>query len=313
MLEMKKIIIILAILLPLTATAQRKCFKLVETVPSSEPKWVGAREHPDFIYVMGQEGATLAEAKNAAMQSVLSDIAMSVAVNVNGDITDQSVINVSGNKVTYEESVVNNIKTKIAKIPAIQGIAIQKADVFYKRYYKKKTGEEYYVLYMRYPFNEFERRDLIKAYNQMEKEIDDKIAKYAEDIDDIKSVEEIKTSVAGLVSLKKEMSDDDSRINEINTIIGMYNDVYDAIMIDVVDNIPGSVVVRLIYNNHIIETSQKPKVNSDCATDFDIRTNNGLWFIGYDSRFCYPQDGPTINVVFKAGAKNISKQIRIQF
>ncbi|MCQ2317624.1 MAG: hypothetical protein MJZ90_01705 [Bacteroidales bacterium] len=310
---MKKLVVILAIMLPLVATAQRKGFKLVESVPSSEPKWVSAREHPDFIYVMGQEGTTLADAKNAAMQSVLSDIAMSVAVNVNGDITDRSVFNVSGDKVTYEESVVNNIKTKIAKIPAIQGIAIQKADVFYKRFYKKKTGEEYYVLYMRYPFNEFERRDLIKAYNQMEKEIDDKIAKYAEDIDDIKNVEDIKTSITALVGIKKELSDDDSRINQINTIIGMYNDVYNSIMIDVVDNIPGSVVVRLVYDNHIIETSQKPRVNSDCATDFDIRTNNGLWFIGYDSRFCYPQDGPTINVVFKAGAKNISKQIRIQF
>lgn len=310
---MKKLVVILAIMLPLVATAQRKGFKLVESVPSSEPKWVSAREHPDFIYVMGQEGTTLADAKNAAMQSVLSDIAMSVAVNVNGDITDRSVINVSGDKVTFEESVVNNIKTKIAKIPAIQGIAIQKADVFYKRFYKKKTGEEYYVLYMRYPFNEFERRDLIKAYNQMEKEIDDKIAKYAEDIDDIKSVEDIKTSITALAGIKKELSDDDSRINQINTIIGMYNDVYNSIMIDVVDNIPGSVVVRLVYDNHIIETSQKPRVNSDCATDFDIRTNNGLWFIGYDSRFCYPQDGPTINVVFKAGAKNISKQIRIQF
>lgn len=310
---MKKLVVIFAILLPLVATAQRKGFKLVESVPSSEPKWVGAREHPDFIYVMGQEGTTLADAKNAAMQSVLSDIAMSVAVNVNGDITDQSVINVSGDKVTYEESVVNNIKTKIAKIPAIQGIAIQKADVFYKRFYKKKTGEEYYVLYMRYPFNEFERRDLIKAYNQMEKEIDDKIAKYAEDIDDIKNVEDIKTSITALAGIKKELSDDDSRINQINTIIGMYNDVYNSIMIDVVDNIPGSVVVRLVYDNHIIETSQKPRVNSDCATDFDIRTSNGLWFIGFDSRFCYPQDGPTINVVFKAGAKNISKQIRIQF
>lgn len=310
---MKKLVVIFAILLPLVATAQRKGFKLVESVPSSEPKWVGAREHPDFIYVMGQEGTTLADAKNAAMQSVLSDIAMSVAVNVNGDITDRSVINVSGDKVTFEESVVNNIKTKIAKIPAIQGIAIQKADVFYKRFYKKKTGEEYYVLYMRYPFNEFERRDLIKAYNQMEKEIDDKIAKYAEDIDDIKNVEDIKTSITALAGIKKELSDDDSRINQINTIIGMYNDVYNSIMIDVVDNIPGSVVVRLVYDNHIIETSQRPRVNSDCATDFDIRTNNGLWFIGYDSRFCYPQDGPTINVVFKAGAKNISKQIRIQF
>lgn len=310
---MKKLIVILAIMLPLVATAQRKGFKLVETVPSSEPKWVGAREHPDFIYVMGQEGATLAEAKNAALQGVLSDIAMSVAVNVNGDITNQSVINVVGDKVTYEESVVNNIKTKIARMPAIQGIAVQKADVFYKRFYNKKTGEEYYVLYMRYPFNEFERRDLITAYNQMEKEIDEKIAKYIEDVDNVESVEDVKTSISGLISLKKELSEDDSRINQISTVVGMYNDIYNAIMMDVVESVPGKVAVRLLYNDRLIETSQKPRVSSDCATDFDISTENGLWYIGYDSRFCYQQDYPTINVVFKVGSKNLTKHIRIQF
>lgn len=310
---MKKLIVILAIMLPLVATAQRKGFKLVETVPSSEPKWVGAREHPDFIYVMGQEGATLAEAKNAALQGVLGDIAMSVAVNVNGDITNQSVINVVGDKVTYEESVVNNIKTKIAMMPAIQGIAVQKADVFYKRFYNKKTGEEYYVLYMRYPFNEFERRDLITAYNQMEKEIDEKIAKYIEDVDNVESVEDVKTSISGLISLKKELSEDDPRINQISTVVGMYNDIYNAIMMDVVESVPGKVAVRLLYNDRLIETSQKPRVSSDCATDFDISTENGLWYIGYDSRFCYQQDYPTINVVFKVGSKNLTKHIRIQF
>lgn len=310
---MKKLIVILAIMLPLVATAQRKGFKLVETVPSSEPKWVGAREHPDFIYVMGQEGATLAEAKNAALQGVLGDIAMSVAVNVNGDITNQSVINVVGDKVTYEESVVNNIKTKIARMPAIQGIAVQKADVFYKRFYNKKTGEEYYVLYMRYPFNEFERRDLITAYNQMEKEIDEKIAKYIEDVDNVESVEDVKTSISGLISLKKELSEDDPRINQISTVVGMYNDIYNAIMMDVVESVPGKVAVRLLYNDRLIETSQKPRVSSDCATDFDISTENGLWYIGYDSRFCYQQDYPTINVVFKVGSKNLTKHIRIQF
>lgn len=313
MLKMKKLIVILAIMLPLVATAQRKGFKLVETVPSSEPKWVGAREHPDFIYVMGQEGATLAEAKNAALQGVLGDIAMSVAVNVNGDITNQSVINVVGDKVTYEESVVNNIKTKIARMPAIQGIAVQKADVFYKRFYNKKTGEEYYVLYMRYPFNEFERRDLITAYNQMEKEIDEKIAKYIEDVDNVESVEDVKTSISGLISLKKELSEDDPRINQISTVVGMYNDIYNAIMMDVVESVPGKVAVRLLYNDRLIETSQKPRVSSDCATDFDISTENGLWYIGYDSRFCYQQDYPTINVVFKVGSKNLTKHIRIQF
>jgi len=310
---MKKLLLILVVLLPFAVNAQKKGFKIVETVPSSEPKWVSAKENPDFIYIMGQEGTTLADAKNAALQGVLSDIAMSIAVNVNGEITDSSKFNVSDEKVTFEQTVVDNIKTKIAKIPSIQGITLQKADVFYKRCYNKKTGEEYYSLYLRYPFNEFERRDLIEEYNRMEKAINEKIKNYIDNIDDVKSLEDIKTAISGLNDLKKGLGEEDMRINQIGTVIGMYNDVYNSILIDVVENAPNRIVVRLVYDNRTITTSQKPKVSSECATDFDISFEDDMCVIGFDSRYCYPQDCPTINVGFKTGSKNQNKQIRIQF
>lgn len=311
---MKRLIIILILLIPFAVHAQKKGFKVVETVPEEQPKWVGAKENMDYIYVMGQEGTTLVDAKNAAIQCVLSDIAMSVAVNVVGDITDMSITNVEGNKIEFEETVVSNIKTKIAKLPAIQGITAQKADVFYKRFHNKKTGEEYFVLYLRYPFSEFERRDLIAAYNEMEKAINDKIFQYDQNVKNVSSLEEIKSSISALNDLKKELSDDDTRINQISSVITKYNDVCNSIVIDVVDNVPGKIVVRLVYNNRMIETLQKPKISSDCAEDFNSRYDeNGSCVITFDSRYCYPQDLPTVDVSFRVGSKIQNKHIRIKF
>ena len=138
----KFLIIALALALPLCVCAQKKGFKLAETNPKEKPKWVTEKERPDYIYVKGQEGLNLADAKAAAMKVVVDDISQSVAVMVEGEIIDKTVMSVYGDKSEYKQEYINNTKTKLAKMPAIQGIAIQKADVYYERFYKKKTGEE---------------------------------------------------------------------------------------------------------------------------------------------------------------------------
>ena len=199
---MRKILIIaMALMLPVCALAQKKGYKLAESNPSEKPKWVTEKERPDYIYVKGQEGANLADAKAAAMKVVVDDISQSVAVMVEGEIIDKTVMNVYGDKSEFKQEYINNTKTKLAKMPAIQGIAIQKADVYYERYYSKKTGAEYYMVYIRYPFSEFERRDLIDAYNAHEKEIDDKIKLYEDEVETVGSIEDISKNISLLGGL----------------------------------------------------------------------------------------------------------------
>lgn len=309
----KFLIIALALALPLCACAQKKGFKLAETNPKEKPKWVTEKERPDYIYVKGQEGLNLADAKAAAMKVVVDDISQSVAVMVEGEIIDKTVMSVYGDKSEYKQEYINNTKTKLAKMPAIQGIAIQKADVYYERFYKKKTGEEYYMVYLRYPFSEFERRDLIDAYNAHEKEIDDKIKLYNDEVETVGSIEDINKNISLLNGLKNELGEEDSRIHQINTIIGLYNDIFKSIMVEIVENRPGHMAVRMVYKNRMITTSQKPRVTSSCATSFDVRYINGVCHVNFDSEYCYPQDEPTVKISFRAGNSTPNKEIRIKF
>ncbi|MBQ6084318.1 MAG: hypothetical protein IJK92_08215 [Bacteroidales bacterium] len=311
---MRKILIIaMALLLPVCAVAQKKGYKLAEANPSEKPKWVTEKERPDYIYVKGQEGANLADAKAAAMKVVVDDISQSVAVMVEGEIIDKTVMNVYGDKSEFKQEYINNTKTKLAKMPAIQGIAIQKADVYYERYYCKKTGAEYYMVYIRYPFSEFERRDLIAAYNAHEKEIDDKIKLYEDEVETVGSIEDISKNISLLGGLKSELGEDDSRIHKINTIIGLYNDIYKSIMVEVVENRPGHMAVRLVYKGRVMTTSQKPNVSSSCAMGFDVRYSDGVCNVDFDSEYCYPQDEPTVKISFRAGNSRPNKEIRIKF
>ena len=313
-LAMKKILIIaLVMLLPVCMMAQKKGFKLAEANPTEKPKWVTDKENIDYIYVKGQEGATLADAKGAAMKGVVDEISQSVAVKVEGEIIDNAIMRVNNDQSEFQQEYINKTKTKLAKMPAIQGIAIQNADVYYERYYNKKSGEEYFVVYLRYPFSQFERRDLINAYNEQERLINEKIKTYMDAVETVSSIEEMTTNVALLNGLKKELDEEDSRINTITTAVNLYYDAYKSIIVEVVENRPGHMAVRLVYKGRQIITSQKPTISSDCANGFDVKYVDGVCHVDFDSSYCYPQDDPEIKISFRAGNYKAAKQIRIKF
>ena len=311
---MKKILIIaFALVLPFCSIAQKKGFKMVESNPSEKPKWVTEKERPDYIYVKGQEGSNLADAKAAAMKVVVDEISQSVAVIVEGEIIDKTVMETTGNKSGYRQEYINNTKTKLAKMPALQGVAIQKADVYYEHYYKRKTGEEYYMVYVRYPFSDFERRDLIDAYNAHEKAIDDQINQYEQEVETVGSIEDINKNMSLLGGLKNELGEGDSRIHKINTVIGLYNNIFKSIIVEQVVNVPNHIAVRMVYNGRVITTSQKPHVSSSCAMGFDVKYIGDVCHIDFDSEYCYPQDEPTVKISFRAGNNRPNKEIRIKF
>ena len=311
---MKRFLIIAFVLLiPFCSIAQKKGFKMVESNPSEKPKWVTEKERKEYIYVKGQEDTNLADAKNGALKVVVDDISQSVAVTVVGEIIDNSGIIIHGDKAEYEQILINNTKTILAKMPALQGIALQKADVYYERYYKKKTGEEYYRVYVKYPFSEFERRDLIDAYNAWVEEIKNRIKQYEDEVETVGSIENINKNISMLNGLKNEVGEESIQVHQINTVIELYNNIFKSIIIEQVVNVPNHIAVRMVYDGRVITTSQKPKITSACAVGFDVKYIGDVCHIYFDSQYCYAQDEPTVKVSFKAGNNRPSKEIRIKF
>ena len=82
---MKKNILILLIFLPLFAFAQ-KDFKLVEQNPKSKPSWLTNGNTMGAFMIQANKVATLEEAQNNVMASLMSQVASSIAVQVIGDI-----------------------------------------------------------------------------------------------------------------------------------------------------------------------------------------------------------------------------------
>ena len=93
----------------------------------------------------------------------------------------------------------------------------------------------------------------------------------------------------------------------------MYEGIYKSLIVEVVENRPGHVAARLVYEGRTITTAQKPSVSSSCAVGFDVKYVGGVCHVDFDSDYCYPQDDPTVKISFRAGNYKPSKEIRIKF
>lgn len=305
---MRKILIIaLAMMIPFCTFAQKKGFKLVEK-SGAKPEWVGQGSVKNFIIVQSDK-PTLEAVKADAMDKVRAEIASSVATNIQRFVDTYSLKEVDGDDVRTSKTMSIETKSKIAKMPAIQGVSITKADTYQELYRNKKTGEEYYVLYVKYPFSSFDLVELVTAYEEHEKQIDNKIKGYENGLNDIESVEQIGDAITALGALAKEVGNEDSRYHTIEGITNRYIAVYDNISIDVVDNSPGRVTLRLIYDGKTITTSQNPKVTSNCAEQFNVKNQGDLIIVNYNKDYCYAQDDNYVEIRYRFGSKYVKEKV----
>ena len=305
---MRKVLIIaMALVLPLCACAQKKGFKLVEK-SGPKPEWVGQGSVKGFIIVQSDK-PTLEEAKSDAMQKVRTEIASSVATNVQRTVNSYTQKVVEGDVSETNATMSIESTSKIAKMPAIQGVSITKADTYQEFFRNKKTGEEYYNLYVKYPFSQFDLVELVTAYELHEKEVDERIKGFEDGLDNIETVEQVDAAIVALNALSNEVGTDDARFFTIDGIVKRYNKVYDNIIIDVVNKSSQKVTVKLVYNGKTITTSQKPRTSSNCATQFNVKNDGANIEIYFDSEYCYDQDDNYVEVRFKLGPKFAKEKI----
>lgn len=305
---MRKILIIaLAMMLPLCTFAQKKGFKLIEK-SGPKPEWVGKGSVKGYIIVQSDR-PTLAEAKTDAMNKVRAEIAESVATNVQRTVSSYSREEIDDDDYHQNTTMSIESTSKIARMPAIQGVSLTKAETYQELFRNKRTGEEYYNLYVKYPFSSFDLVDLVTAYEEHEAQINNQIKSYEDGLNDIKSVEQVDGSITALGALAKEVGDDDPRYSKIEGVINRYIAVYDNITIDVVSNIPGKLTIELLYDGKVITASQNPRVTSNCAEQFSIKNMGDTTVITYVKDYCYSQDDNYIEIRYRFGSKYVKEQV----
>lgn len=314
----KNLIIFILSFMPLFVMAQ-KDYKLVDQFPKDKPIWMTEGMHKGYLFKQANQMPTIEDAQNAVMSSLLNDIASSVSVVVTGgivDIIDWDLVELDGKtKEEYVQTIEKNTTTKIANMPAFQGISLSKADVYYEHYVHKKTKESYYDYYILYPFSDFELQELIDTYNAQEKVINDKIDNYKNTLDDIDEIDVLLENISQMRTLKEEYKDDYTKYAELENIITMYNDVIKGIYIEVLENYnndnTGTLEIQLKYAEKIMKTNSLPQLRSECARDFNKRHDGYKIILNFNTFDCFEQDDNYVEVRFNFGKRKLSKKINI--
>ena len=311
----KNLIILLLTIMPLFALSQ-KDYKLVEQNPKSKPGWLTNGNKMGAFMIQANKVATLEEAQNNVMATLLSQVASSIAVQVVGEIEkniDWTVVELEDKtQEQYLEQIKNNTTLKIVKMPALQGFSISKADVYWEKYQHKKTKEYCYDYYMLYPFSSYELEELIAAYNAQEKAINDKIDNFRNILDEIESIDVMLENINEMKSMIQEYGEDDvTKYNKLKNNISLYENVIGNIYIDVLQNEAGKLVVQLKYDEKVLKTKSLPQLKGDCARDFTKKHNGNLIEIGFNTFDCYEQDDNYVEIKFNFGKKRVVNKVLI--
>lgn len=300
--------LVLAIAATFSASAQKKEFKVEESSARNMPEWVNSVER-DFL-IATASGGDIEEAKAAVIENVKKQIAQSIATRIVSESSLTTSAYQSGSDFSKTQNLESSILSRTAKLPFIGEISLSKAaDYYWERRYYRSTGRYEYFYAVKYPFSEFEMKQLVMEYQEHDRGLNEKIADYQAGIDFVTSIEEISETLNSLRAFQDEFDVQDPRFNQVQSIANQYLQLYDQITIDWFQEKKGVAVVSLSLAGRSISTSQRPQIKSNCASQISSSYEGNTLVIKYNDEYCYEDDQNWIEVRFRAGNKYISGKI----
>ncbi|MDL2242128.1 hypothetical protein LJC25_00145 [Bacteroidales bacterium OttesenSCG-928-K03] len=305
----KTCIFTLLMLTSFVVIAQNK--KVIEKSDKHKPEWVSGVERGYLIVTA--EAPDIEEAKGKILQILKSQIAETVATRIVSETTLHTSQEQNNGNFDFKESFENFINTKAANIPFISEISLSKAvDYYWEKLKDKSTGKTTYQYHVKYIFMEADIKDLVLAFQNYERELNEKLNSYTNKLNSIRRFEEIEETMNELRIFQKEFATDDPRFEKVDLLRNDYRNLSKKIIIEPVQVGKEYVITQLTLNNVVLSCNQIPKASSNCADKFEFKTSNKQLRIDFDDFNCYEDDDNYIEVKYKVGSENISKKIYIK-
>ena len=182
--------LLFAITAAVAAYAQKAQYKVEESSAKKMPEWVMSTEK-DYLIVTAT-GGDIEEAKAAVIENVKKQIAQSIATRIVAESNLQTSAFESGDTFSKSQSLETSVMSRTAKLPFIGEISLSKAaDYYWERRFYRTTGRYEYFYAVKYPFSDFEMRQLVTEYQLYDKGLNERLAKFETGLDFISSIEEI--------------------------------------------------------------------------------------------------------------------------
>lgn len=297
------------ICLALMAIGMAAQTKVIDKSAKKAPDWVNGAV--DGYLVVTVEAFTLADAQQKSIQLVTERIIQSVATSVSvSQSNEMSSVSTDGS-VEEKEAFRQVSKMKSANLPFLKGISPAKIeDIYWIKVQDKATKREHYEYSVKYPYTKAEQRQLEQEFEKLDAEKMAELESLKKNINSLGSIEEIKSSILQLNTLK-EYFFDDVRQSQVDGLIAQYKDLYSAISISGSLVEEGKYECQMLLNGKPVRVATVPKVTSNCASQIKVRQSGDTFTITYDAVDCLPEEENFLNVEFRINGKRIDSKFLI--
>ncbi|MBO7189731.1 MAG: hypothetical protein J6V55_04010 [Alistipes sp.] len=301
---MKRVILIcLSLLLSHTYLSAQE--KVVESSAKRAPEWIGTTESGYII--TSAESATLEEARRTCLANIQQSIITGVAVNISSVETLYDSQYVDGDNYYVSSSYESRVKAVATKLPYLQGITLDDADIYWKKIFDKADKSHKYEVHVKYPFSAQQRNAIVSEFKRIEKEHNDKLQEITEAFSTFTEVEYIAQAMNDLDALNTYYFDE-VRQSEVLALKENYRRLYSAISITPYYSSLGEILYSLNLNGRRVTTARRPVIKSEYATEIEYSaTEDNLYRITYNYEYCQPEDDNKIEVTYQFGGSAIAR------
>lgn len=295
--------------LPFALPAQ---WRVVDKSHKQKPAWVGGAAR-NYLIVSAQ-GPTLETAKEELLIGLKQQIVGTIATHILSETQLHRQQTTVGKEVIYAEQVTSHVKTRLAHVPFVSEVSLSKAKAYYwEKQYDKKRKIYQYEYHIQYLFTDFEIQALVAQFNDHENELDNRLASFMGELEQIESVEQIDRTLQALKAFAEEFDREDPRRARTEELSNAYRKLYGFIDLREEKHSGFAPVCLALYlNDRRISSQQKPQLLSNCAGSLSYQIQDGCYQIHYDDAACYPEDENYLEIRFRFGNKMTAKKIYLK-
>lgn len=300
---MKHLIVIVSLLLATPNLFAQQ--KVVERSAKKTPNWIGVAQ-TDYV-IVSAEDATLEAAKERCLANIRQAIISSVAVNISSKELSFDTQTIDGEETDVLRRYESQVETVAAKLPFVQGVALDDAEIYWKKIYNKSDKSYKYEVHAKYPFPLLKRNSLVMEYMKIEQQHNDTFQSLKQSFTTFTEVEHIARAITELGALY-EYYIDQTRKNEVKVLMENYRKLYSSISIVPYYNGLGEIVYYLNLEGRRITTSRRPTIKSQYATEISFSpVDDNMYRITYNYEHCQAGDDNKIDVTYPFASRAVTR------
>ncbi len=293
----------------LSAWAQKE--KVVEQSDKKRPEWIGCSTLSTIAIT--ETGKTLAEVQEKALASIRQNIINSVAVNITSteEMTSRQVS--KDNLYSVMHDYTSTLMTEAAKLPFMSNISLSNAkDIYWEKIYSKADKTYRYEYSVCYPFDEIERRNLVREFLAIDNKKVAELEALRREAETLTDLDRIPRALNALEELHAYFFDEVRR-NETQEVMKNFRGLYKQVSIEVEEEQAGECIYSLRISGRRVVTSIPVRLKSDSALDMAVKAiDNERYMLSYDASYASPRDINSIEISYPMGAVKVSRTITFE-